>query len=173
MDPITDEPLVNPVVASDGYTYNLTTLETWVNKDKLRRSPITREVLRPHVYHLEGGTPSHIYRGFPRANRMEFELDQSHVYDPWLSNTLRELNLWKMSLSLVLPVLYDEGKATIGGSPPPASLEEKVHVWLKEFRIGQMFQNPTGISTCDVNVNGQFYATVEEIIGSTSSKRYF
>lgn len=173
MDPITDEPLEDPVVASDGYTYNLSTLEQWLSKDTLRRSPMTREVLRPHVYHLVGGAPSKVYHGFPRAKRMQLDLDTSHVYDPWLSNTLRELNVWKQSLSIVLPVLYEDGKALVGGSAPPFPLERGVRIWLKEFRIENMFQNPLGIATCDVNVNGEFYATVEEIIGSKVSERYY
>lgn len=170
MDPITDEPLEDPVVASDGYTYNLSTLERWLSKDSLRRSPMTREVLRPHAYHLAGGPPSRIYHGFPKAKRMEIDLDTSHVYDPWLSNTLRELNLWRQPLSIILPVLYEDGKAVIGGSEPPCQLKSRLDTWLKEFRIGSMFQNPMGIATCDVNVNGRFYATVEEIIGSKVSE---
>lgn len=173
MDPITDEPLKDPVVASDGYTYNLSTLETWLSKDALRRSPMTREVLRPHVYHLSGNPPSKVYHGFPKAKRMQLDLDTTHIYDPWLSNTLRELNLWKQTLSIVMPVLYEDGKAIVGGSTPPHPLEKGVMVWLKEFRIGNMFQNPMGISTCDVNVNGVFYATVEEIVGSEISKKYY
>ncbi len=171
MDPITDEPLEDAVVASDGYTYNLSTLEKWLSKDVMRRSPMTREVLRPHVYHLTGGPPSKVYHGFSKAKRMEIDLDMSNVYDPWLSNTLRELNLWKQSLSMVLPVLYEDGKAIIGGSRPPYPLGNAIKTWLKEFRIGDMFQNPLSISTCDVNVNGEFYATVEEIVGSETSKR--
>ncbi len=173
MDPVTDEPLDDPVVASDGYTYNLSTLEKWLSKDALRRSPMTREVLRPHVYHLAGGPPSKVYRGFPKAKRMEIDLDTSHVYNPWLSNTLRDLGLWRQSLSMVLPVLYEDGKAIIGGSVPPSPLEKGIQVWLDEFRIGNMFQNPKGIATCDVNVGGRFYATVEEIVGSKLSESYY
>jgi hypothetical protein len=50
LDPISSEVLTVPVLASDGYTYNLETLRQVVKADAWHRSPITMEVLRPWAY---------------------------------------------------------------------------------------------------------------------------
>jgi hypothetical protein len=50
IDPITLEPYVQPVLASDGYTYSLESLQEAIHTDPWKRSPITQEVLRAWVY---------------------------------------------------------------------------------------------------------------------------
>lgn len=50
LDPISCDVLTVPVLASDGYTYNLSTLEQVIKADPWHRSPITMEVLRPRAY---------------------------------------------------------------------------------------------------------------------------
>jgi hypothetical protein len=50
LDPISAEVLTAPVLASDGYTYNVSTLQQVVQADVWHRSPITMEVLRPWAY---------------------------------------------------------------------------------------------------------------------------
>ncbi len=47
MDPITREPLQDPVLASDGVTYSCLALLAAMKADPLHRSPVTLEVLRP------------------------------------------------------------------------------------------------------------------------------
>jgi hypothetical protein len=49
-DPITLGDLVAPVLASDGYTYSLDSLEKAMEADCWHRSPVTGEVLRPKVF---------------------------------------------------------------------------------------------------------------------------
>jgi hypothetical protein len=63
-DPVTLEALTEPLLASDGYTYNAPTLAEIVTNDAWHRSPITAEVLRPWAYpnalisaHLGCATP--------------------------------------------------------------------------------------------------------------------
>lgn len=48
--PITQELLVDPVVASDGHTYERCAIERVINDKKLRKSPMTRETLAVEVY---------------------------------------------------------------------------------------------------------------------------
>jgi hypothetical protein len=50
LDPITKEPLVEPVLASDGETYSLETLLAAMKADPWHRSPMTYEVLRPEAF---------------------------------------------------------------------------------------------------------------------------
>ena len=45
-DPVTREPLVDPVLASDGHTYSLESLRQVMRHDCFHRSPVTQEVLR-------------------------------------------------------------------------------------------------------------------------------
>ena len=49
-DPITLETLECPVLASDGMTYSLTSLQAAMAADPWHRSPITQDVLRPYAY---------------------------------------------------------------------------------------------------------------------------
>ena len=48
--PITQELLVEPVVASDGHTYERCAIERVINDKKQRKSPMTRETLAVEVY---------------------------------------------------------------------------------------------------------------------------
>lgn len=50
IDPVTLDVFDMPVLASDGYTYSLSTLQQCVQADPWHRSPVTCEVLRPWVY---------------------------------------------------------------------------------------------------------------------------
>lgn len=49
-DPITLERFSSPVLASDGNTYNATSLKLAMEADPWHRSPMTKEVLRPEVF---------------------------------------------------------------------------------------------------------------------------
>ena len=49
-DPVTLCPLERPVLASDGHTYSLDTLQRAMATDPWHRSPVTGEVLRPTVF---------------------------------------------------------------------------------------------------------------------------
>jgi hypothetical protein len=50
LDPISTDVLTEPMLTSDGYTYNVSTLLQVVQADAWHRSPITMEVLRPWAY---------------------------------------------------------------------------------------------------------------------------
>jgi hypothetical protein len=49
-DPITLEPFTCPFVASDGFTYDLSTLVEWMGRDWKHSSPMTRVPLRPLAF---------------------------------------------------------------------------------------------------------------------------
>ena len=49
-DPVTFDALTRPLLASDGYTYNASTLEQLMGMDAWHRSPLTKEVLRPWAF---------------------------------------------------------------------------------------------------------------------------
>ncbi len=49
-DPVTLEPFVQPVLASDGHTYSIESLCKAMDADPWHRSPVTGEVLRPKVF---------------------------------------------------------------------------------------------------------------------------
>lgn len=62
-DPVTTDPLTEPFIASDGYTYNLQTLRRWAtrcstNEPGMLRSPVTNEPLRRWVYPHPQAAPS-------------------------------------------------------------------------------------------------------------------
>lgn len=49
-DPVTLEAFVTPVVASDGHTYELSSLREWLATKWDKASPLTRQTLRPIAF---------------------------------------------------------------------------------------------------------------------------
>ena len=100
LDPISCEVLNMPVLASDGYTYNVSTLQQVVAADVWRRSPITMEVLRPWAY--------------PNAI-VSHRLGCPVVENPVL--------LFPESCGTVIP---KDGRLAVLGLPPELSCEEDI-----------------------------------------------
>ena len=80
-DPVTLEAFVEPLLASDGYTYNAATLGDIVAADTWCRSPITGEVLRPWAY-PNALISAHLGCATPPATLLYPEASNPHITPP-------------------------------------------------------------------------------------------
>lgn len=176
-DPITLEPIKDPVIASDGHTYDYESLCMWMEKNPHRQSPITKEVLRPYVYanlqmleflRTKATKPpcrriySHIH-----CRDMTVPLDGTQAKIPWIVRFLTKTRWRRRSLSLAVPVTTTrEGKWKAVGPCVAYPFEDALADWVKDFGLDALVINPLCLSSARLAVDGQFQGTLEEICGS-------
>ena len=176
-DPISMEPLRDPVVASDGHTYDYDSLCQWMEKNPHRLSPITKEVLRPYVYtnlqmleflRMKSTKPTcrRIYSRI-HCREMTVPLDGTQPKTPWLVRFLTKTRWRRKPLSLIIPVvLAAEGRWEAVGPPVVFPFEGALRDWVHDFGLDALVTNPECLSTARLGVDGRFQGTLEEVCGS-------
>jgi len=175
-DPITMEPMKDPVVASDGHTYDFTSLVKWMERDPFRRSPITKEVLRAQVYvngqmlnFLETKSPGpqcrRIYSSI-KCREMSLPLDGLAAHCPWIVRFLTKIGWRRRNLTLVVPVTRVDGAWEAVGPPIAHPWEDALKDWVKDFGLENIVTNPKCLSFAKIFVDGRMQGTLEEICGS-------
>lgn len=179
-DPISLETFKDPVVASDGYTYEFEMLKEHVKNDPQRRSPITKEVLRPLVY------TNHQMMKFLRSKKsvescrkiysriecreMSIPLDTMRVKCPWIVRFLTKVNWRHQNVVLKVIVTIDDKNWTAVGPPVAHPWKECFAEWVTDFSLDKIFTNPECLTFARIYVNDKYQATLEEVCGSDISE---
>lgn len=175
-DPISLEPMKDPVIASDGHTYDYESLCQWMDRNPHRLSPITKEVLRPHVYSnlqmleflkMKPTKPPcrRIYSSI-HCREMTVPLDGTQPKIPWIVRFLTKTRWRRKTLSLIIAVTSNEGKWEAVGPPVAFPFENALKDWVRDFGLDALVSNPACLSTARLGVDGRFQGTLEEICGS-------
>jgi hypothetical protein len=175
-DPITLEPMKDPVVASDGHTYDYESLCEWMVKNPHRRSPITKEVLRPRVYsnlqmleflRLKPAKPTcrRIYSRI-QCREMTVPLDGTLAHKPWIVRFLTQTGWRRKPMTLAIPVTSNEGKWEAVGPPIAYPFESALEEWIHDFGLDSLVTNPSCLSAARLSVEGVCRGNLEEICGS-------
>ena len=175
-DPITLEPMKDPVIASDGHTYDYESLTTWMEKNPHRRSPITKEVLRPYVYaNLQMldflrvkpvGAPCRRIYSKIHCRDMTIPLDGTLPRIPWIVRFLTKTGWRRKAISLCIPVTSLEGKWEAVGPPVAYPFEGPLEDWVHDFGLASLVTNPSCLSMARLSVDGVFQGLLEEVCGS-------
>jgi len=176
-DPISLEPMKDPVIASDGHTYDYASLCQWMEHNPHRLSPITKEVLRPHVYsnlqmleflRMKQPNKPPCRRIYSRIHcrEMMVPLDGTQPKIPWIVRFLTRTRWRRKALSLITPVTTNEGKWEAVGPPVAFPFEDAMKDWVHDFGLDMLVSNPLCLSMARLSVDGNVQGTLEEICGS-------
>lgn len=193
-DPITMETFTDPVLASDGVTYDFSTLLEVVKSDPLKLSPMTREPLRNVVF-VNNYTRDLI--GLPRIYPMFRELfpkmEYQHVMktmfkfnpkelvkDPVIMLLLQKLNLWDKILLLKLYLNREDGDTwSIFGPPSIIEIKDRLIQFMSALKLDKVYKNVDRIGTNFLYVYNPKtkrtfkFATLENIFGSLTADECF
>lgn len=180
-DPISLEPMKDPVIASDGHTYDYGSLCEWMEHNPHRRSPITKEVLRPHVYtnlqmleflHQKSTKPAcrRIYSKI-HCREMILPLDGTAAHLPWIVRFLTKTGWRRKAITLAVPVTSIEGRWEAVGPPIAYPFEGPLEDWVKDFGLNSLVTNPSCLSMARLAVNNLVQGTLEEICGSDLAEK--
>lgn len=177
-DPLTLEDIRDPVLASDGHTYEWASLREWVAQTPHRTSPLTLEVLRPLVYVNKAacqaaGLPPRpplcrrLYSLLP-APTVDIPLDGKAAHVPWIVCLLTRLGWRRARLSLRVPAVKGRDPQrgwTVLGPPVAYPWRRRLEEWVADFGLGSFFANPECLATAELRVDGVCVATLEQVCG--------
>lgn len=175
-DPITLEVFTDPVIASDGHTYEWSALKTWMETNKKKTSPLTMEVLRPWVYVNKAMCEKFgILEKEPFCRRLYSSLDCPMVsipidgtlaHIPWIVCLLTEMGWRRQKMTLQVPAIRgSQPKWTVLGPPIAFSFRKKLEDWVHDFGLDTFFINPSCLSTSVFYVNDHPVCRLEVICG--------
>lgn len=176
-DPITLEDIRDPVLASDGHTYEWSSLKEWVATKDHRTSPLTLEVLRPIVYvnkaacqalglRPRGPLCRRLY-SLLHVPHITIDLDGKGAHVSWVVCLLTKMGWRRKALALKVPAVKGSRERgwTVLGPPIAFPWQRKLSEWVEDFGLSTFFSNPECLSTSILLVEGREVATLEEICG--------
>lgn len=176
-DPISLEPFKDPVVASDGYTYEFEMLKKHVQNDPQRRSPITKEVLRPLVYtnsqmmkflrSKKSVEPCRKIYSRIECREMTIPLDTMHAKCPWIVRFLTKVGWRRSNVTLRVIITMENGEWSSVGPKVAHPWKECFTEWVVDFGLDKLFNNPECLTFAKLYVNDKYQATMEEVCGSS------
>lgn len=175
-DPISLENFRDPVVASDGKTYEFSSIRSWVIHDKLRRSPLTMEILRPEVFvnrdlcsHL-GLVPRRPYRRLLyktlSCGSLVVPLDTSHLKTAWIIRLLSTLDLLSSHLEIKIPVYKEDRDWYAASFPFAVPWLERGLDFVKEFSLDRFVKNPSCLAAAMIRIHKKDWCSLETLVGS-------
>lgn len=179
-DPISLEEFKDPVVASDGKTYEFSALRSWVIRDKFRRSPLTMEVLRPEVFvnrdlcsHL-GLVPRRPYRRVLykalACGSLVVPLDTSHLKTPWITRLFSTLDLLSSQLEVKIPVYKEERDWYAASFPFAVPWLDRGLDFVKEFSLDRFVSNPSCLAAAMIRIGKKDWCSLETLVGSEEAE---
>jgi len=198
-DPITFETFTDPIVASDGITYDYATLVEAMKVDPLRLSPFTKEPLRNLVFvnnHLrellglkrvpQDQIARILYKKIDYHDGREGLMKSIHrfnpkdiISDPIIILLFQRLNIWDKILTLKVITRQEEDKWAIYGPPPIAELKSRIERFVHAIHFDKLFKNPDYFGVCSLYVydakkkKNVLYTTIEHILGSLVADECF
>ena len=179
-DPITMDDMRDPVLASDGHTYEWASLAEWVASKDHRTSPITREVLRPLVYVNKAMCQAlSIVPKTPFTRKLYTEVNVSKIsiplhgknaQTPWIVCLLTQLECRRKSLALEVQAMKgSKPRWTVVGPPVAYPFQEKLMEWVTDFGLETFFENPLCLSTSTFFIEGHPVTSLEVLCGVDDS----
>jgi hypothetical protein len=191
LDPISGGIFTDPVLASDGITYDYDTIKTVMEYDELKLSPITKEPLRNVVFvhnhlrdllglgRLGGNLARPLYKKIEYRGGREGVIKTVYKFNPKDIITdvvivclLQKLNLWDKVLLLKVVLRQEDDRWAIFGPPPIADLEKRLVRFIESIHFEKIYKNPDRFGSSLLYVydpktrRSIKYATLEHILGS-------
>lgn len=178
--PITREVFVDPVLASDGHTYEYGALKEWVAEKPARTSPLTKEVLRPLVYvngaardalrlpRLSGMSGSlGARRLYDAVQGQEFyvQVDGRHAKTPWVVGLLTAKR-WRRA-ALRVRFVAERGTSGWKALGPPAACPYAAPLveLVSDMGLDTLVTNPDCMTDAVLVVDGKDAGRLEAIAG--------